>query len=183
MNPSFLRFMKITRREWEVVFKTALVAPRLQRQLRTHGYNHARRWLDARSDTGVGSDDVPTVVRACEAAMRRMPLHFSCLDRSLILWWLLGGDERAGIRLGVAASLRPPFATSLPRLGRGRWCGRQRCTGCCCHIPTFRGGGRAAARELLVTVEDAGTRRQPGPIFVWGPGHAFVTGFAGPNIP
>ena len=99
-------------RAWEVVFKTALVAPRLQRQLRTHGYNHARRWLDERPIPASAAMTMPTVVRACEAAMRRMPLHFSCLDRSLILWWLLGGDERAGIVLGVA----PPSDHRSPPL-------------------------------------------------------------------
>jgi hypothetical protein len=46
-----------------------------------------------------------------EKAMRRMPTTYTCLARSLVVWWLVGGERAAEIRFGVA----PPEPGEAPK--------------------------------------------------------------------
>ena len=71
--------------------------------LARRGYGGVRDRLAARprpvADDVAGAQQT---ARIAEAVMRRLPAAPTCLVRSLVVWWLVGGDALAVVRLGVA---------------------------------------------------------------------------------
>ncbi len=75
--------------------------PLVKVALRTRGYAATVRLL-GRFQRPPSPEGGEGRARAAEAAMHRLPFPMTCLDRSLVVWWLLGGAPDAVIRFGVA---------------------------------------------------------------------------------
>lgn len=82
------------------VWKVAL-APAVNLALRLRGCAATVRLLEKVPRTSSANNSEGTA-RVAESAMDRLPFSMTCLDRSLVVWWLLGGAEAAVIRFGVA---------------------------------------------------------------------------------
>ena len=77
------------------------IGPVVKVALRTRGYAATVRLLE-RFQRSPSPGDSEGRARAAESAMQRLPFPMTCLDRSLVVWWLLGGAPDAVIRFGVA---------------------------------------------------------------------------------
>lgn len=82
--------------ERTAILMAITMVPRVRFQLRRRGLRGTRDWL---ADKRVSSFSDQTLIRA-DRAIRRMPWRASCLDRSLVIWWLGGG--RGYVQLGVS---------------------------------------------------------------------------------
>jgi len=98
------RFIAKPRRVQRAALTAALVAPIVKWNIRHRSYaDTVRRLRNRPRSPADGVSDAAAVARAAQAAMRRLPVGLSCLDVSLVVWWLVGGGEVAEIRLGVKA--------------------------------------------------------------------------------
>ena len=80
------------------VVGVALVKP----TLRLGGYGYAMRLLRRLTRRSPRSfDQTRSMVNLAQRVMTRLPLHMTCLERSLVAWWLSGGEPEAQIRFGV----------------------------------------------------------------------------------
>ncbi len=100
---SLRRFFAKSPRERRTALFTLGAVPLVKRTLRRRGYTGtidqlARRPRSPVSDLHQAAEDN----RVAQGVMRRLPLHMTCLERSLIVWWLVGGSDVAEIRFGVA---------------------------------------------------------------------------------
>ncbi len=85
-----------------VVFSAALMAPRIKRRVQRHGYEATTRWLAARRKPVVTeAKDAIAIASIAQLTTVRVPGSYNCLTRSLLVWWLVGGDNSAHIRFGV----------------------------------------------------------------------------------
>ena len=57
------------------------------------------RWLAGRARPVAKPVDSELSGRRVDSALRALPWHVRCLERSVIVWWVVG--DPAGIRLGV----------------------------------------------------------------------------------
>ena len=93
-------------REWRAAATTMLAAPRVRRSLRRNGYASTLTVLQHRARGAVADEHIVGIASAAVATMKRLRADTTCLERSLVVWWLLGGEDVATIRFGVA----PPEA-------------------------------------------------------------------------
>lgn len=95
------RFRARSATEQRAAVWALVVGPPVKLALRTRGYAATVRLLERfpRAPSPQGSEGR---ARAAESAMQRLPFPMTCLDRSLVVWWLLGGAPNAVIRFGVA---------------------------------------------------------------------------------
>jgi len=106
------RFVRLRPSEQMAVLLAVLAAPIVRHLLDSRGYQAAADMLRRRRRRPVaGLVEATTISRLAESAMLWMPGRYSCLSRSLVVWWLVGGDEVSRIQLGVA----PPSAGVVPR--------------------------------------------------------------------
>ena len=97
------RFFEKDARERRVALSTLLVAPLVKIILRARGYAGTVRLLTRISRSpAAGIDEAVTDARIAQAVIRRLPLSLTCLERSLVVWWLVGGSDVAHLRFGVA---------------------------------------------------------------------------------
>ncbi len=97
------RFFEKDVRERRVALSTLLAAPLVKIVLRARGYAGTVRFLTRISRSpAAGTDEAAADARIAQAVIRRLPLSLTCLERSLVVWWLVGGSEVAQIRFGVA---------------------------------------------------------------------------------
>ena len=100
------RFNALPRPAKVLFLRAVLLLPFLAVSLRLRGFQATKRWLQKFPSH---LKDFPSA-SACEAivtltarmivaAQRFSPIHSTCLERSLALWWLLG-------RQGIASQLR-----------------------------------------------------------------------------
>jgi len=88
-------------------WRSAFLLPLAKASLRWRGYNQTYASLERHltvttPPAGASSDIAEQVRRTCRivgAAQRRWPWEFTCLEESLVLWYLLRGQ-------GIAARLR-----------------------------------------------------------------------------
>ena len=97
------RFFEKDARERRVAFSALLAVPLVKIVLRTRGYAGTVRFLTriARS-SAAGIDEAAADARIAQAVIRRLPFSLTCLERSLVVWWLIGGSDVAQLRFGVA---------------------------------------------------------------------------------
>ncbi|MEX1133350.1 MAG: lasso peptide biosynthesis B2 protein [Acidimicrobiia bacterium] len=95
------RFRAKSAAEQRAVLWALAVGPLVKVTLRTRGYAATVRLLE-RFQRSPSAGDSECRARAAESAMHRIPFPMTCLDRSLVVWWLLGGAPDAVIRFGVA---------------------------------------------------------------------------------
>lgn len=95
------RFRAKPAAEQRAALSAFAVGPLVKVMLRTRGYAATVRLLEGfqRSPSPGNSEGR---ARAAGSAMQRLPFPMTCLDRSLVVWWLLGGAPDAVIRFGVA---------------------------------------------------------------------------------
>lgn len=99
---SVRRFIAKPRRVRRAAITAALVAPIVKWNIRHRSYADTVRRLGNRPRPPTdGVPEAAAVARAARAAMRRLPIGLSCLDISVVVWWLVGGSEVAEVRLGV----------------------------------------------------------------------------------
>ena len=100
---SLRRFFEKDVRERRAALATLMAAPLVRMVLRARGYAGTVRFLTkiSRSPT-TGLDEAVADARIAQAVIRRLPLDLSCLERSLVVWWLVGGSDVAQLRFGVA---------------------------------------------------------------------------------
>lgn len=107
MWKAFLRYRQLDREARQVFWSAYLLLLRVGFSLRRHGFQRTRKRLAerlGRESAGVrqgkqNPDDVPRVCRMLNAAARYSFGHPTCLEQSLVLWYLLQ-------RRGVSANLR-----------------------------------------------------------------------------
>ena len=87
--------------------RAALLLPYIRVSLRMRGYNPTFASLQKRLAAGANAstaslEQIQKTNRMMRAAVRHWPLHFSCLEESLGLWYLLGQQGAASqLRIGV----------------------------------------------------------------------------------
>lgn len=97
------RFLARSGTEQRAAMLAVAVAPLVKLVLRFRGYARTARLLGQLSPSPVSSPERATKnAGAAHGAMRRLPFEMTCLERSLVVWWLLGGDAAGSIRFGVA---------------------------------------------------------------------------------
>lgn len=88
------------RQSRRAIFSAIVATPPVSRTLRLRGYRSTRAWLEGRPRPRLGTPVPTEALRHADSAIRSLPWSISCLERSLVVWWLAGGE--AEIRLGVA---------------------------------------------------------------------------------
>lgn len=88
--------------ERRVIVLTLLTAPLVKLLLRFRGYATTSRLLDMRARAAVAAAPAERMARLAHRVIDRLPFEFSCLERSLVVWWLVGGADAATVRFGVA---------------------------------------------------------------------------------
>lgn len=103
MNTSLRRFLARPGAEQRAALLALTMAPLVKLMLRSRGYVSTARALGrvARSPAS-NFDQAVARAGAAHGVMRRLPYEMTCLERSLVVWWLLGGDTAGSIRFGVA---------------------------------------------------------------------------------
>lgn len=100
---SLRRFFAKDIPERRAALSTLMVAPLVKGVLRVRGYARTVRFLTRISRfPAAGIDQAVADARIAQAVMRRLPLDLTCLERSLVVWWLVGGSDVAQLRFGVA---------------------------------------------------------------------------------
>lgn len=87
-----------------VAATTAVMAPRVERRVARDGYTATCEWLNSRKRSPIA--DARTAKRIAHIAQTvtsRIPGEYNCLTRSLVVWWLIGGNDSATIRFGVSS--------------------------------------------------------------------------------
>jgi hypothetical protein len=94
------------------VVRALIAAPLIRRRLRRGTY---REVLDAlrrrRRPAAPGLGEASDIAVCAEKTIGRMPGTYTCLVRSLVVWWLVGADGTAELRFGVA----PPATGETPQ--------------------------------------------------------------------
>jgi len=100
------RFRELPRAAKAEFLRAALVLPLITITLRVRGFRATQRFLQTRLRPAIpalieaaAEEQTQRVCRAILAAVRLAPIPYSCLERSLALWWLLA-------RRGIASQLR-----------------------------------------------------------------------------
>ena len=97
------RFLAKDARERRAALSTLMAAPLVKMFLRLRGYAGTVRLLTRISRSPAADiDEAVADARIAQALIRRLPLDVTCLERSLVVWWLVGGSDVAQIRFGVA---------------------------------------------------------------------------------
>ncbi len=100
---SVRKFFAKDARQRRAALLTLMTAPLVMMVLRVRGYAGTVRFLTGVSRSPVtGIDQAVADARIAQTVIRRLPLDLTCLERSLVVWWLVGGSEVAQIRFGVA---------------------------------------------------------------------------------
>jgi hypothetical protein len=86
-----------------VAATTAFMAPRVKRRVHRDGIAATTDWLTGRKRPLIATaSEAARVAHIAQTVTSRMPGSYNCLTRSLVVWWLVGGDESATIRFGVS---------------------------------------------------------------------------------
>lgn len=105
-------FARLAPSERGVVVRALIAAPLVRQRLKRHSYREVIESLRNRPRPRVPtSEDATQVAALAEKTLHRVPATYTCLVRSIVVWWLVGGDASAEIRFGVA----PPTAGETPR--------------------------------------------------------------------
>jgi len=107
MWESLQRYRALDAESQRTFWRAAFLLPWVKASLRWRGYNQTcsslqKRFATVRSrhiETKNIREQVPRTCRMLGAAQRRLPMKFTCLEESLILWYLLR-------RQGIASRLR-----------------------------------------------------------------------------
>lgn len=104
------RFSALPPSSKAVFLQATLLLPVTSLSLRLRGFRATQKWLEGHLPREVGDRtpvqhphyDVSVVVRMVLAAAHHSPISTTCLERSLVLWWLLGRRNIASqLRIGV----------------------------------------------------------------------------------
>ncbi len=98
---SWQRYRAKPPRERRAAMWALAMTPLIKPLLRFGGYRRTVAFLEAVGRSPSAGDPQP-IVSVASAAMDRLPFRTTCLDRSLVSWWLLGGEDHARIKFGVA---------------------------------------------------------------------------------
>lgn len=107
MWESLQRYRALDRESQRTFWRAAFLLPLARASLRWRGYNETYASLHTRLEptappAAASTDMTEQARRTCRmvgAAQRRLPGKFTCLEESLVLWYLLRGQ-------GIAARLR-----------------------------------------------------------------------------
>ena len=100
---SLRRFFALDGHERRAALSTLIAAPLVKMLLRVRGYAGTVRFLTRMSRAPfAGIDQAVADARVAQAVIRRLPFDLTCLERSLVVWWLVDGSDVAQIRFGVA---------------------------------------------------------------------------------
>jgi len=94
--------------ERAVALRALFAVVGVKRRLRREGYKNTLASLSDRVGSPVAAADARRLAMAADAAMKRWPVNVTCLERSLVVWWILGGGSDLVIRFGVARSQDQP---------------------------------------------------------------------------
>ena len=95
-------FVRTNWSERFTVVCAVVLTPLVQLGLRTRGYAPTKRLLQRFRRMPVAPMPHRRTAQLAESTMKRLPVPVTCLERSLVVWWVLGGDGVAQIRLGAA---------------------------------------------------------------------------------
>jgi hypothetical protein len=90
-------------REKRTALLSVVVAPLVKVMLHRRGYAGTTALLEkwARRPASDAGQAVREGLLA-QSVMSRLPGHLTCLDRSVTVWWLVGGSDIADLYFGVA---------------------------------------------------------------------------------
>ena len=96
--------------------RASLLGPLIRVSLRFRGYNKTRQWLQGKLDRLTVpalalpevSDRLDVTCRMVRAAEHYLPVRVSCLEESLVLWYLL---QTQGIAAAIRIGVRKPAGT------------------------------------------------------------------------
>lgn len=94
-------FARLTRGQRSVILRALTMVPTVSRSLRQQGYHETRARLAARPAPSLRAEESIETAKRVDGAIRHLPWKVRCLERSLVVWWALGGAP-AEVRLGVA---------------------------------------------------------------------------------
>jgi hypothetical protein len=119
------RFNALPRPAKTLFLRAVLLLPLLAASLRLRGFQATKRWLQKypghpKETTSASASEtiVKLTARMVLAADRFAPTHSTCLERSLVLWWLLG-------RQGIGSQLRIGVRKDGPRFAAHAWVERE----------------------------------------------------------
>jgi hypothetical protein len=96
-------FMQLPYSLKRVAATTALMAPQVKRRVHRDGIAATTKWLNGRKRPSIAStSEAANIAHIAQTVTSRMPGSYNCLTRSLVVWWLVGGDDSATIRFGVS---------------------------------------------------------------------------------
>src|SRR5882762_5058315 len=100
------RFRELERPAQSLFLRAMLLLPLVSLSLRWRGFRATQTMLERLTSNGSGGDDSPEITKRAARTAHMVSvadqcglLRFSCLAKSLTLWWLLQ-------RQGIAADLR-----------------------------------------------------------------------------
>ena len=97
------RFFALDVAERRAALSTLIAAPLVKMLLRVRGYARTVRFLTRISRSpAAGLGEAVADARVAQGVIRRFPFDLTCLERSLVVWWLVGGSDVAQVRFGVA---------------------------------------------------------------------------------
>ena len=109
------RFFAKDARERRVALSTLLAAPLVKIVLRTRDYAGTVRFLTRMSRAPfAGIDQAVADARVAQAVIRRLPFDLTCLERSLVVWWLSPGCHQGGSNRCDSLPFGTSGCTSLP---------------------------------------------------------------------
>ncbi|HEU5373512.1 MAG TPA: lasso peptide biosynthesis B2 protein [Gaiellaceae bacterium] len=114
MLRSVERLRLLTAEQRTIVAASALLLPFVRLSLRTRGFRRTADTLTRWSERRAGEPDTARARLAAEAVTivaRRPNVGARCLERSLVLWFLL---RRRGIDVDLLMGAEPPRGGSLP---------------------------------------------------------------------
>ena len=105
-------FLNLSPPDRRIALLTIGAVPVVKGTLRLRGYSATTRLLEraARSPSSTHHETLQRA-RVAQRVMTRLPVHLTCLERSLVVWWLAGGEPEAQIRFGV----QPAEVEETPR--------------------------------------------------------------------
>jgi|SRR5438477_8119479 len=115
------RFSSLPRPAKAIFLRAVFLLPLLTLSLKMRGFQSTLRSLqrslnaEKYGKTSSASESIVAVTtRMIAAAARHSPIHSTCLERSLSLWWLLG-------RQGIASQLRIGVRKDGQKFGAHAW--------------------------------------------------------------
>ena len=94
------KFLLVPASQRRAVTQAVRKMPAVRRSLHERGYAETLAWLRSCSRPSLEKEERGTAAKRTNHVIETLPGRTSCLERSLVVWWVAGED--AELKLGVA---------------------------------------------------------------------------------